>query len=37
VIMLVRPDRFCMACERPGHAEAALSQAHDILCVPMTY
>lgn len=33
VIMLVRPDKFCMVCAKPEHAEAALGRANDVLTV----
>jgi 3-(3-hydroxy-phenyl)propionate hydroxylase len=31
VILLVRPDRFCMASASPGYAKAALSRAYEVL------
>lgn len=34
IIMLIRPDKFCMACAQPGSAEAALARAYDVLTVP---
>lgn len=34
VIMLVRPDRFCMACAKPADAEDVLRLAYDLLTPP---
>ncbi|MEH6567758.1 MAG: bifunctional 3-(3-hydroxy-phenyl)propionate/3-hydroxycinnamic acid hydroxylase [Halioglobus sp.] len=36
VIMLVRPDRFCMACAQPGDAEAELRRAHKLFTASNT-